>query len=158
MEIRKRDSFCSFGKVLLDRGIINQYQLDEALEIQRLSQITLRCGEILKSMGAVSDEHIVQVLSSQYRLPYFPVSNYEITPEILRLIPAEIIYEHYVLPIEHYNNVLVIATSDPLNPGLIEKLERITQKIIQIVITTPKEIEIVINRYFMELANSLIFS
>jgi hypothetical protein len=137
-----------FGKILLEIGIIKEDRLNEALTIQNNGFNSLPCGEILRNLGHITEDHIVQVLSLQYNIPYLPVSQYDISSEISNILPLEFILKHSLVPLEKQGNILVIATTNPLNAEAIEEAENITKSIIRIFITTSSEIRITIRNHF----------
>jgi type IV pilus assembly protein PilB len=144
----KRNRTDLFGKILIEIGIIKEDCLNEALSIQNNGCESMPCGEILRNLGHITDEHIAQALSLQYKIAYLPVSQYDISPEITNILPLEFVVKHSLVPIEKQNNVLVIAAVNPLNKEAIKEAENISKCIIRIFITTPREIRITIQNHF----------
>ncbi|MCX5702846.1 MAG: hypothetical protein NTW64_07795 [Candidatus Omnitrophica bacterium] len=136
-----------FGKILVEIGAIKEDCLNEALTIQN-NGCSLPCGEILRNLGHITEEHIIQVLNLQYNIPYLPVSRYDISSEITNILPLEFIVKHSLVPMEKQGNILVIATTNPLNFQAIREAENISKSIIRIFITTPSEIKITIENHF----------
>ena len=64
------------GELLLERGLVNQAQLNKALETQKDKGGLI--GQILVALGFVKEEEIAQALTVQYGFPYLPLGNYEI--------------------------------------------------------------------------------
>ena len=62
------------GEILVERGIINRTQLDEALKQQK--EQGLLFGEALVVLKYATEEDIVQALTCQYGFPFLPLSNY----------------------------------------------------------------------------------
>ena len=62
------------GELLLERGIINEAQLEKALKVQREKGGLI--GQILVMLGYSKEEEIAQVLTVQYGFPYLPFENY----------------------------------------------------------------------------------
>lgn len=137
-----------FGEILVEIGAIKEDCLNEALTIQNNGCNSLPCGEILRNLGYITEEHIVQVLNLQYNIPYLPVSRYDISSEITNILPLEFVLKHSLVPIEKQGNILVIATTNPLNSQAIREAENISKSTIRIFITTPNEIRITIENYF----------
>ena len=71
MSNSKRIITKQLGELLLDKGIINQAQLDRALKIQRDKGGLI--GQIFVMLGYVKEEEIAQVLTVQYGFPYLPL-------------------------------------------------------------------------------------
>ena len=139
--IRKR-----LGKILIERNIITEQQVDEALKIQELKGGFL--GQILVSMGSATEEQVVNALTSQFGFPYLPLKNYEIDKDILKLIPESIIRHYHLIPIDKMDNIIVLAMADPLNDAAIEDVKIATNSNVRIFVSGGEDIEDTINRYF----------
>ncbi|MBP6944169.1 MAG: type II secretion system protein GspE, partial [Candidatus Omnitrophica bacterium] len=61
----------TIGQLLLEKGVIKQAQLDEALKVQKEKGGLL--GQILASLGYVTEEQIAQAITVQYGFPYLPL-------------------------------------------------------------------------------------
>ena len=99
------------GQILLDKGIINQKQLDRAIELQKSSK-GKRIGDILIELSYVSEAEFAQCLSEQLNIPYMELSGYKIDPKAANLVDRNYAVRNLVLPIDFQNNALVVATSD----------------------------------------------
>ena len=136
------------GELLVERKIISQDQLEKALTAQQTKGGLL--GELLVELGFCKEENIVQVLTLQYGFPYLPLSNYELDPSVIRLIPENVARQFILIPVEVVGDTLTIAMSNPLNQQAIEDLEMITQKSILVFISTATEVRKAIDVYYKE--------
>ncbi|RKY30408.1 MAG: hypothetical protein DRP74_07100 [Candidatus Omnitrophota bacterium] len=136
------------GELLIERGLITQKQLDIALE--KLKKNGGYLSQHLIAMGFVSEEDIAVCLSNQYNFAYLPLKNYTIPPGILDTIPLKWIKIYTLIPIDKIGNILSVAMADPLNEGVIQMLQQITNCQIMVFISTYTELKEVINRYFGE--------
>ena len=110
------------GELLIERGIVNQNQMDKALSIQKEKGGLI--GEILVELDYVQEEDIAQALTAEYGFPYLPLGNYEISPEIIEIIPSRVAKQYLLIPIDKIGNNLTIAMSNPLNVQAIEEIGR----------------------------------
>lgn len=129
----------------MERGIINQHQLEQALSLQREKGGLI--GEILVELG-FAKEDIAQVLTAQYGFPYLPLSNYDINPEITNIIPARVARQYLLIPIDKIGNNLTIAMSNPLNVQAVEDVELLSNSNIQIFVSTSSDIKKAIEKYY----------
>lgn len=136
----------TIGQVLLDKGIIKQAQLDEALKLQKEKGGLL--GQILASLGYVTEEQIAQVITIQYGFPYLPLSNYEIDEGAIKLIPENVARQYCLIPIDKIGNTVTIAMADPINAQAVEDIELVTGSSIQIFVSTTTDIKEAIDRYY----------
>ncbi len=142
----RRVTIKTIGQLLLEKGIIKQAQLDEALKIQKEKGGLL--GQILASLGYVTEEQIAQVITIQYGFPYLPLSNYEIDEGVIKLIPENVARQYCLIPIDKIGNTVTIAMADPLNAQAIEDIEVVTSSSVQLFVSTATDIKKAIDKYY----------
>ena len=84
------------GKLLIEKGLIEQEHLDKALHVQKSKKGLL--GQTMISLGYVTEKDIAQVITVQYGFPYLPLSNYEIDEKIVKMVPEEIARKYKLVP------------------------------------------------------------
>lgn len=136
------------GELLLDRGVINQGQLDQALNLQRIKGGLI--GEILVELGFSKEEDIAQSLTAQYGFPYLPLSNYDVNPEITGIIPGRVARQYLLVPIDKIGNNLTLAMSNPLNIQAIEDVELLSGCSVQTFVSTSSDIKKAIEKYYKD--------
>jgi len=136
------------GELLIERGVINQGQLDKALAYQKEKGGLI--GEILVELGFAREEDIAQALTAQYGFPYLPLANYEINPEITNIIPARVARQYILVPIDKVGNNLTVAMSNPLNVQAIEDIELISGLNVQTFVSTSTDIKKAIDKYYKD--------
>ena len=134
------------GELLVESGIINRGQLEKALKVQ--SEKGGLIGKILVSLGYVKEVEIAQALTVQYGLPYLPLDNYEINPDIVKLIPENVAAQYNVIAVDKIGDLVTIAMSNPLNVQAIEDVELITKCKAQVFVSTMPDISNAIKRYY----------
>ncbi|MFA5005486.1 MAG: hypothetical protein WC561_05140 [Candidatus Omnitrophota bacterium] len=138
------------GELLLDRGIISQMQLNQALDIQHAKGGLI--GEILVELGFAKEEDIAQSLTAQYGFPYLPLSNYDVNPEITNIIPSRVARQYLLVPIDKIGNNLTLAMSNPLNIQAIEDVELLSGCSVQTFVSTSSDIKRAIEKYYKDKA------
>ncbi len=134
------------GEILVERGIITRMQLEQALRIQKEQNILF--GEALVILQYTTEENIVQALTAQYGFPYLPLSNYEISPEVLSVVPANICNKYCLIPIDKIGKSLTLAMANPLNLSALEDVELVTNCMVQAFVSTATDIKSAIKRYY----------
>src|SRR5690554_4063663 len=99
------------GDLLVDRGLITQEELGDALSKQR--ELNLRLGETLVEFGYVTEDDIAITLSDQLNIPFAQISNLTFQPEALDLVNQSLVEKHQVVPIAVEDDILTLATADP---------------------------------------------
>lgn len=134
------------GQILIERGVISDSQLKQALEVQKRSGGLI--GEVIVDLGFAKEEDIAYCLSLQFGYPYLPLENYEISAEIIKLVPKNVCNHYCLIPIDKIGNTLTVAMANPLNIQALEDLEDITKCDIQIFVSTPSDIRSCIGRFY----------
>lgn len=141
-------SYSLFGQRLVERGVITQKQLEEAVHKQQTSMAHRRIGEILLRMGAISKSHITEGLADQLDIPIIKISDREIPERIRNQVPGNIATLYRVVPIEERGADLVVATADPTNMNTFDNIQRLIDRPISAVLATPEEVAIALNKYY----------
>jgi type IV pilus assembly protein PilB len=136
------------GELLIERGILNQQQVDKALLVQKERGGLL--GEILVDLGFAKEEDIAQDLTAQYGFPYLPLSNYEINPEIINIVPGRVARQYMLVPIDKIGNNLTLAMSNPLNIQAVEDVELLSGCSVQTFVSTSSDIKRAIAKYYKD--------
>ncbi|HOT74788.1 MAG TPA: type IV-A pilus assembly ATPase PilB [Candidatus Wallbacteria bacterium] len=134
------------GDALLQDGLVNEEQLQKALEIQK--QSGKRLGAVLVEMGVVTENDIVTVLGKQLGIPYINLSNYLIDPATVRIIPENIARRHQLIPINKVGNKLTVAMVDPLNILAIDDIQFMTGLVVKPVVATSTDINEALNNAY----------
>jgi len=134
------------GELLLKAGIINQAQLDKALEEQRSRGGKL--GEILQRMGYVSEEDIIECLSHQYGVPSINLRQFPVDPQVAKVVTEELARKHNVLPILKTGQTLTVAMADPTNIFAIDEITFSTGFKVDPVVASEEAISEAIDKIF----------
>jgi type IV pilus assembly protein PilB len=136
----------NLGELLLREKIINKDQLKSALEYEKKNKVTI--GNALVSLGHVSEEEMAQALSRQLGYPYIDLSQFEVYPDVINLIPVDIAKKHMIMPIHRIRSFLTMAMVDPTDLDVIENVRFRTSLSIQPVIASESGINDAINKYY----------
>jgi len=101
------------GDLLVNEGLITQENLQRALSEQKGTNEKL--GSILVRLGLIQEDQLIGFLSRQYGIPSITLSQLDIDPEVVKLVPAQIAKKYEVLPVKRTGNALTLAMADPTN-------------------------------------------
>ena len=101
------------GEILIDSGVINSTQLEEALELSAQNGKIL--GEALMELGYVDEKTLFKGLEYLYHVPYIDLNEIIIDKEATSMITEALAKKHELIPIKKDKKVLTIAMADPLN-------------------------------------------
>ena len=134
------------GELLVKAKLINDSQLDHALEQQK--QTGGRLGEHLVRLGFVAEEDILDCLSQQYGVPSINLRHFEIDESILRLIPADVARKYQFIPVSKTGATLTVAMADPTNVFAMDDITFITGYRVEPVVAAEDSLREAIDRYY----------
>lgn len=121
--VRKR-----LGEILLEAGMISEEQLEEALTKQKASNKSL--GQILIESKFVTESNIKDALELQFGISYVNVKNIKLTPELISMVPENLMRQRQLIPISFVGNSLTIAMVNPQDlPAVDDVRMAVTKKI-----------------------------
>jgi type IV pilus assembly protein PilB len=126
------------GELLVREKLISLQQLRQAQEEQRKSGTNL--GNALARLGYISDEKITSFLSAQYRVPAINLDEYELDPDVVRLVPKEICQKHRIIPLSRSGTALVVAMADPTNLTAMDDIKFLTGLTVEPVVASETSI------------------
>ena len=135
------------GVMLVKAGKISQDQLDKALALMKESKVPLE--QTLVSIGAVeSEDDISGFVGKQLNMGTLRLTDVELNPEIVKLIPLDIARKFNVIAVSRLGRNLIVAISDPNNIYVLDAVKFITGCSIQPVISPEKAILKAIETYY----------
>ncbi|MBN3039143.1 MAG: hypothetical protein JW869_07010 [Candidatus Omnitrophica bacterium] len=142
------------GKLLLERGIISEEQLNEALELQKKQQQEQGrwrlIGEILVERGYATEEEIITSVTTQYAVPFLPIESYGIDEELIKSVPADIVQKHVFLPIDKMGSLITITIAEIPDAETISDIEQALGCNVEIFVSSPTELRRAIEKYYGE--------
>ncbi len=141
------------GELLVRENLVSMAQLKKAQEEQ--SRSGGRLGYHLIKSGAIDESKLTEFLSKQYGVPAIDLKDFDVDPEIIKLVPKEICEKHTLLPINRAGSSLIVAMSDPSNIFAVDDLKFRTGLTIEVVVAGESSIKEAIERYHAPQSPSL---
>ena len=136
------------GELLVERGIINEEQLNKALKVQKERGGLI--GQVLVMLGYTKEEEIAQALTVQYGFPYLPLECYEVNVEAMKIIPQNVAEQYNLIAIDKIGDLLTIAMSNPLNVQAVEDIELLASCKVQVFVSTMTDVNNAIKKYYQK--------
>src|SRR3989449_1523570 len=134
------------GDLLVAEGLLDQERLQKALAEQKGTREKL--GSVLVRLNLVDEDQLIGFLSRQYGVPSVTVSQLDIDPEVLKLVPSQIAKKYEVLPIKRAGNTLTLAMADPTNVFALDDVAFMTNLQVLPVVTSQGAIRKVLERTY----------
>ena len=121
--------------ILVDGGIVNEAQVEQALARQRETGSLI--GEALVELGFTSEENIGWALSKQLGIPYVDVRPEAIDTEHVRRFPEQVLRRVQAVPLFGSRSELTVAMADPTDQDAVHELRQIVGGTLSLVIGAP---------------------
>jgi type IV pilus assembly protein PilB len=132
--------------LFVEQRILQPSQLEDVLEEANLNGKNIE--QALVDGGFVNERGFYQVIADALGTDFVDLSENEIAPEILRLIPAGLARLHQALPIAAHDNTLSVALVDPLDLRAAEDLRFALGKDVHVLVARTEQVEDRIKRYY----------
>lgn len=136
----------SISQILLDRSLLSESQLEEAMMLHRSEG--LRIDRAIIQLGMLTEHQLLEVMSEELHLPLVKLEDITIAPETLRALPSKIIYRKRLVPISKTGDTLNVATSDAFDLYAFDDLRLMTGLTIQPVLAPKEAIDKIIKSHY----------
>ncbi len=134
------------GDLLIRENVLAPRDLERAKEDQRKNGG--RLGEALVRLGLIQEEELTRLLSKQYGVPSVDLSNFEIDPEVVKVVPEELVQKYRIMPINRVGSTLIVAVEDPANMFAVDDIKFLTGYNVEMVLASPSAIKEAIDRHY----------
>jgi type IV pilus assembly protein PilB len=139
--------------LIKEQGLIDDLQYEEALgEFKRTGK---PMSQILQDFGFLEVDTILQAIGSHLGAPVITLRERDLTPELLRIVPAKMARMYQCLPVAQVDSTLQVALVEPLNVGRIDELSFVVKKDIQLVVVDPLQVQKAIEKFYPEESESV---
>ena len=130
----------AMADVFVSSGLVSQEQLTQAVDKQRQLKTQEPIGDLLVSMGLITERDRVRCLGEQWGVPYVDLTEIQIPEEVTAAVTQELARRFKVIPIERSPKRITLAMKNPLDIFAIDEIRLITGKEVEAVIATEEDI------------------
>jgi len=130
----------AMADVFVSSGLVSDEQLAQAVEKQRQLKTQEPIGDLLVSMGLITERDRVRCLGEQWGVLYVDLTEIQISDDITSAVTQELARRFKVIPIERSPKRITLAMKNPLDIFAIDEIRLITGKEIEAVIATEEDI------------------
>ena len=134
------------GELLVRQNLLTAEQLQRARSEARAKGE--RLGHQITRLGFLQEAELTDFVAKQYGLPTIELAEFEIDPEVIKLIPEEVAIKHTVIPVNRAGSTLILATADPSNIFAIDDIKFLTGYNVEVVVSSEESIKAAIDRYY----------
>src|SRR5215217_916132 len=134
------------AEFFVEQRVLEPSQADDVL-----SEVELNGKTVAQAMidgGFIDEPSFYETIANGLGTEFVDLSQHEIAPEILRLIPTGLARLHGALPIDMSQTALRVALVDPFDVQIAEDLRFALGKEIHVVVSPTDQIEDLIKQYY----------
>ncbi len=134
------------AEFFVEQRVLEPSQAEDVLNEAELNGKTI--AQAMMDGGFIDEAGFYQTIANGLVTDFIDVTERDIAPEILHLIPSGLARLHGALPIEMSGSTLRVALVDPFDLHTAEDLRFALGKDIQVVVSPPEQIEELIKQYY----------
>ena len=139
-----------FGEVLVEAKVVDNHQLERALEKQKGTG--RRLGQVLEQMGVVTERDIAAALARQFGFKTVAnIARASFSAELLGLFDSDTASNKMLFPLKMEGTTLFLAMVNPLDIETIDNLSFKNGLRVVPCVTTPSEIQSAVNRHYLKI-------
>src|SRR5213595_1878936 len=139
--------------LIQERGLVDDLQLEEvAQEHTRSGKPVI---QILQDFCLLDLETILQLMADHLGTEVVELRDLDLTGDVLKTVPASAARMHQCIPVAAHGSSIRIALADPLDPAVIDELNYLTGKEVQVVVADPAQIEKAVSKFYGEESESV---
>jgi type IV pilus assembly protein PilB len=129
-------------------GLVDDLQYEEVVAEQ--ARTGKPVGQILADLGLVDLKAQLRIMADHLGTEVVALGAQEITPELLKAVPANAARTYQCFPVSLHDNTLQLALADPLNTSHIDELSFVIKKDVRLVVTDPAQVIRAIEKHYGE--------
>lgn len=133
-------------EILKDVGLIKPEQIEEAKVAAGSRHQSIL--DVLVEQGIVSKIEVLKTVAMQLGMDVIALADHEISPEVIKQVPAAIARRYKVVPVFDSENTLSVALSDPLNIETLDSLRYLLKRNVDGVVAADEEISEALEKYY----------
>ena len=134
------------GEILVQQGLLTEEQVSLAITEQKRSGRKL--GRIFVENGFVTEEAISGALAKQLDIPYVNLKQFNINPELVRLLPETQARRFRAMVLEDRGAALLIGMANPTDLAAYDEIARLIKKPVDLAVVNEGELLQTIDRMY----------
>ncbi len=135
------------GEFLTEDGLITEMQLQTVLK-EKANNPHIRLGKLLVQMGFVSPTQVSIALGKKFGIPFVQLREFEISPEVMKLVPTDLALQYNALPLAEVDGLLILAMEDPMDWEARDIIRFHVNRMVEAVIASAQDISLTLSEYY----------
>src|SRR5512143_3472543 len=132
------------GHILVAKCYATYHDIENALD--KVEKNAKRIGQVLVEDGIISEEQLARTLAYQHGAKFVNLFNFHIEPRFFESISYELMDRYQFVPYDEEGGRLIIAVSDPTNIIMVDELELLLGRPLEVCVATKTSISEALKR------------
>lgn len=137
-EARAAPKKIRIGDLLVSHGLINEAQLKQALDQQKLSGA--RLGKALIDLGHIEEDSLLKLVAEQLSCPFVQLRNYQFDAALTQRLPETFARRFRALILSEKDGGYLIGMTDPMDLFAFDEIGRVLNAQLQIAVVRESEL------------------
>ncbi|MHC4237000.1 MAG: GspE/PulE family protein [Planctomycetota bacterium] len=127
------------GEILYKKGYVGKEKLIAA--IKKGKKTRKRLGEVLIEDGLATEDQVYEALAKQFGFEFVDLDKVDISDDVTKLVPEDIIKKHRIIPLSQDNGELRVVIKDPMDLDTMDLLRFRLNMELQCCLASPAKID-----------------
>jgi MSHA biogenesis protein MshE len=137
-EARAAPKKIRIGDLLISHGLINEAQLKQALDQQKLTGA--RLGKALIDLGHVEEDSLLKLIAEQLNCPFVQLRNYQFDSALTQRLPETFARRFRALILAEKDGGYLIGMTDPMDLFAFDEIGRVLNASLQLAVVRESEL------------------
>lgn len=110
------------AEILTERAVVSSEVITDALYAQDKNGEAF--AQILVTGGHITEWDLAKLVTEHFNLPFLMAANYQISDEAKKRLPKEVLFQHTIVPLDVFGDIVCIAMPVMLSFDDIAKIQR----------------------------------
>jgi CheY-like chemotaxis protein len=110
------------AEILSDRGIVTSEVITDALYAQEKHGEPF--AQVLVTGGHITEWDLAKIVTENFNLPFLMAGNYHISDEAKARLPKEVLFEHTIVPLDVFGDIVCVAMPVMLTFEAIARIQK----------------------------------
>jgi type IV pilus assembly protein PilB len=126
------------GEILYKAGLVEKQAIINAIKTSKVDK--KRLGQVLLDAGLIDEDTLAKAIAKQFGLKYINIDTASLPADPARIIPAELMQKHNVLPLDMSNGRLKVIIGDPMDLEMMDALRFRLNTELECYVASPEKI------------------
>ena len=136
-------------ELLVSEGKVSPELLAEIVEENGAGFINFATlGQLLANRAIIDDEDYSRLMARSLGLPFVQLSSFEVSQDLITMVPVNIARTHDLVPLMICNEKLVVAMHNPMDQEAMATLSFLSGRMVEEAVASRMDIQYAITRYY----------